>query len=117
MAGSLSGVILRADRGGDVNIWVFRGKTLRFDILVGGDGDPMDLTGYQAVLVAKTNGGGAMLTIIGSVEGELGKITFEASPEYTKNVSYGTYEVEIRSPGGDIHRIMSGRISYHEDLT
>jgi hypothetical protein len=46
MSGTISGVEF-TQSGDDVNLSVFRGKTLRFSVIWGG-ATPIDISGYQA---------------------------------------------------------------------
>jgi len=120
MSGTTSGVSLN-QAGEDINIYVFRGKTMNFHIIWGGS-SPIDITGYQATLLARSLDGTLMLDLSTSnggivIDGVNGKLSFSASPTITDQVKKGgRYEVEMTTVGGDIYRVISGAISPVEEV-
>ena len=115
MSGTTSGVAF-TQSGDDTNMRIFRGKTLKFDIIWGGS-TPIDITGYQAFMQARSRDGVLMLDLTTSngsivIDGANGKLIFSASPTMTDQVKKaGRYEVEMTTPGGDVYRVISGGIS------
>lgn len=107
--------------GGDVDMEIFRGKTLRFDIIWGGDA-PIDITGYSVRLQARDHKGRLMLDLSTdnggvSIDGPAGRMTFSASNVQTNAVdASGIYEVEMTTTSGDIYRVMSGRVRPVEEV-
>lgn len=115
MSGTTSGIEF-TQSGGDVNVQIYRGKTLNFDIIWGGD-TPIDITGYQATLQAKSLDGSVLLNLDTAsggilIDGPSGKLSFNAGPVLTSMVSKpGRYELEMTAQGGDVYRVISGSIS------
>ena len=115
MSGTTSGVAFTRS-GDDVNLQIFRGKSLDFCIIWGGS-TPIDITGYQAHFQARdlnsnillnldTNNGGI------AVNGVAGEMRVKAAPSITGLVSKpGRYELELTNQSGDIYRVISGSIA------
>lgn len=115
MSGTTSGVTFEQS-GDDVHLSIFRGKTLSFDVIWGGSA-PIDITGYQAALQARSANGGLMLDLSTAnggivIDGPNGKLSFLAAPAITDQVTKpGRYEVEMTTPGGNVYRVISGGIA------
>ncbi len=120
MSGTTSGVAF-TQSGGDVNMHIFRGKTLHFEIIWGGS-TPIDITGYEAVLQARNIRGDLMLDLSTSnggiaIDGPNGRLTLSASPTLTNQVTMaGAYELEMTTAGGAVYRVISGGISPIEEV-
>jgi hypothetical protein len=120
MSGTTSGVEFRQS-GDDINMHIFRGKTLSFEIIWGGS-SPIDISGYQAVLQARSLDGALMLDLSTAnngiaIDGPSGKLSFTASPAITNQVNkVGHYELEMITPADDIYRVISGDISPVEEI-
>jgi len=120
MSGTTSGVLFRKS-GSDTHMTVFRGKSLNFEVIWGGTA-PIDITGYTAKLQARDAAGQLMLelsTANGRVAngGGNGRFTFTAPPSVTQGVNApGTYELELTSPGGEVYRVISGNVSFEEEV-
>jgi|GEM_PF-1295348 len=120
MSGTTSGVVF-TQSGEDTDMRVFRGKTLGFNIIWGG-ASPIDITGYQASLQARSQNGTILLdlsTANGGItlDGPNGKLSLLASPALTNQVAKpGWYEVELTTPSGDVYRVISGKISPIEEF-
>ena len=121
MSGTTSGVAF-TNTGDDVNMQIFRGKSLRFDIIWGG-ATPIDITGYQAALQARNLAGSLMLDLTTAnggivIDGPNGKLSFSAGPEITNQVTNaGRYELEMTTAAGDVYRVISGSISPVEEVS
>lgn len=115
MSGTTSGIAF-TQSGNDINMQIFRGKTLNFNIVWGGT-TPIDITGYQASLQARGRDGELLLDLDTgnggiTIDGPNGKLTFTASPTATSMVSKpGSYELELTNQSGDVYRVISGNIS------
>jgi hypothetical protein len=115
MSGTTSGVTF-TQAGEDTNMHVFRGKTLKFDVIWGGT-TPIDISGYTAALQARSLDGQLMLDLSTAngaitIDGPNGTLSFAAPPATTSLVSRpGRYELEMTTAGGDVYRVISGGIS------
>jgi len=115
MSGTISGVTFSQD-GEDTHMRIFRGKSLDFDIIWGGD-SPIDITGCEAVLQARSFDGVLMLDLSTgnggiTIDGPSGRLHVTAGPEVTAQVNQaGRYEVELTLSDGKICRVISGNIS------
>ncbi|WP_018700258.1 hypothetical protein [Amorphus coralli] len=120
MSGTTSGVAFSAS-GEDVTMQVFRGKTLSFEIIWGGD-SPVDLTGASAVLQARDREGALLLDLSTgnggiAIDGPAGRLVFSAPPSDTASVSSpGVYEVELTTAAGAVHRVISGLLVPVEEV-
>ena len=100
---------------------VFRGKSLSFEVIWGG-ATPIDITGHTASLQARNSAGGLMMelsTANGRVNngGANGRLTFSAPPSVTAAVNApGTYELELTTPSGAVYRVISGRVTFEEEV-
>ncbi len=121
MSGTTSGVNI-TQSGEDVNLQIYRGKTLNFNIIWGG-ATPIDITGFQASLQAKSLDGDTLLDLdIANggiiIDGANGKLSFTASPVLTNQVTKpGRYELEMTNLSGDVYRVISGSIAPIEEIT
>lgn len=112
MSGTTSGVEF-SQTGEDTHMRIFRGKTLRFEVIWGG-ATPINVTGYQASLQIRDAKGGLVLelsTANGKIAagGTDGRFVVTGSPEETRAVTaVGRWELELISPAGDVYRALSG---------
>lgn len=119
MSGTTSGVIF-TKVGEDVHMRLFRGKTLRFEIVWGGE-TPIDITGCQAVLQARSLDGTLMLDLSSDnggivIDGPAGLLRFAADPVQTDLVrKVGRYELELTTLAGDVYRVISGAVTPIEE--
>ena len=115
MSGTTSGVNI-TQSGEDINLQIFRGKTLNFNIIWGGS-TPIDITGFQACLQAESLDGDVLLDLDTAnggitIDGANGKLSFKASPVLTDQVKKpGRYELEMTNLSGDVFRVISGSIA------
>lgn len=120
MSGTVSGVQFSI-RGDDVDMRVFRGKSIAF-IVTWGDVSPIDVTGCTALLQARDPSGALMMelsTASGHVTmgGVDGNIVFSAPPAISRGCTRpGTYELELVTPGGATYRVMSGQVTIDEEV-
>lgn len=120
MSGTTSGVLFTAS-GADTDMIVYRGKSLSFEVIWGGS-TPIDITGYTASLHARNSAGQLMMelsTANGRIAngGANGKLTFSAPPSVTQAVvSPGHYELEVTTPAGAVHRVISGKVTFEEEV-
>lgn len=120
MSGTTSGVNI-TQSGEDINLQIYRGKTLNFNIIWGGS-TPIDISGFQASLQAQSLDGDLLLdldTVNGGIiiDGANGKLSFKASPILTNQVNKpGRYELEMTNLNGDIYRVISGSIAPIEEI-
>lgn len=120
MSGTTSGVKF-AQSGADIHMTIYRGKSLRFELIWGG-ANPIDITGHVAALQARNAAGELMLdlsTANGRIAngGASGKLTFTATPEATRAVDApGSYEIELQTPSGDVYRVISGNVSIVDEV-
>ena len=100
---------------------IYRGKSLRFFIIWGGS-NPIDISGHEAALQARSLDGNLMLDLSTanggiSIDGPNGRLEFQASPDVTRAVgATGHYEIEMTTPSGEVYRVMSGTISPVEEV-
>ena len=115
MSGTSSGVAI-SKSGDDINLQIYRGKTLNFNLIWGGS-TPIDITGYEASMQARSVDGDIMMDMSTSnggitINGPAGKLSFIANSTLTSQVTKtGRYEVEMTNTYGDIYRVISGSIS------
>ena len=120
MSGTTSGVSI-SQSGEDINLQIYRGKTLNFNIIWGGS-TPIDITGFQASLQAQSLDGDVLLDLNTTnsgitIDGSNGKLSFKASSVLTNQVTKpGRYELEMTNLSGDIYRVISGSISPIEEI-
>ena len=120
MSGTTSGVNI-SQSGEDINLQIYRGKSLNFNIIWGGSA-PIDITGFSAKLQAQSHDGGTMLdlnTVNGGIiiDGANGKLSLKASPTLTDQVTKpGRYELEMTNVAGDVFRVISGTVAPIEDI-
>jgi hypothetical protein len=113
VAGSLSGVIFKK-RGADLDMTVFKGKTLSFDLVLSIGGKVEDMAGWKVWLLAFSNGGAKTLDL-STENGKAtilpeGRVRFSATPEETDFACYGTWRVDVETAEGDSHKLVSGRV-------
>lgn len=119
MSGTTSGVEF-SQTGEDTHMRIFRGKTLRFEVIWGG-ATPIDVTGYQASLQIRDTKGGLLLELSTSngkivAGGVDGKFTFAGTAEDSRAVaSVSRWELELTTPDGEIHRALSGIVTPVEE--
>jgi len=120
MSGTTSGVLF-AKSGQDTHMTIFRGKSLRFEIIWGGAA-PIDITGYSAALQVR-GAGGELLMELSTANGRVsnggtdGKLTFTAPPQATRAVTGpGAYELELTSASGEVYRVISGLVSIEDEV-
>lgn len=120
MSGTTSGVAFTAN-GSETDMLIYRGKSLAFDVVWGGDA-PIDITGHSAVLQVRDFQQRLLLELStangGAVNGGLdGKLTFSAQPAATRGVTApGRYEIEMTTPAGLVYRVVSGAVSISEEV-
>lgn len=120
MSGTTSGVKF-AQSGPDTHLTIYRGKSLRFEVIWGGS-SPIDITGHSAALQVRDAADRLMLDLStangGIVNGGAnGKLTFAAGPEATRAVDApGSYELELQTPSGDVYRVISGNVSIVDEV-
>ena len=120
MTGTTSGVLFET-AGEDVNMRVFRGKSISFDVIWGGS-SPINVTGYQASLQIRDLDGNLMLemsTANGKVTvgGTDGKLTFTGTTTDSNSVTKpGRWELELTTPTGDVYRAVSGAVSVEPEV-
>ncbi len=120
MSGTTSGVAI-SQSGEDINLQIYRGKTLNFNIIWGGS-TPLDITGFQASLQAHSLDGDVLLDLDTAnggitIDGANGTLSFKASPGLTDQVTKpGRYELEMTNLSGDVYRVVSGSISPIEEI-
>lgn len=120
MSGTTSGVLFTMS-GNDTNMTVFRGKSLAFEVVWGGD-TPIDITGWTACLQARDAAGRLMMDL-SSANGRVangganGKLSFTAPPEVTRGITApGYYEMELTTPTGRVFRVISGKVAFEEEI-
>ena len=120
MSGTTSGVNI-TQSGEDINLQIYRGKTLNFNIIWGGS-TPIDITGFQASLQAQALDGDVLLVLdTGNggiiIDGASGKLSFKANSVLTEQVNKpGRYELEMTNLSGDVYRVISGSIAPIEEI-
>lgn len=120
MSGTTSGVNITQSND-DINLQIYRGKTLNFSVIWGGE-TPIDITGFDAALMAVSHEGDVILDLTvangGIVIGDAnGQITIKASAELTANFTkIGKYELELTNVSGDVFRVISGTIAPIEEF-
>ncbi len=120
MSGTTSGIAF-AQSGADTHMTVYRGKSLRFEVIWGGS-SPIDITGHSAKLQVRDAAGHLMLelsTANGGIAngGGDGKLTFTATPEATRAVDApGSYELELQTVSGEVYRVISGNVSIVDEV-
>lgn len=120
MSATTSGVVFTPS-GDDTHMRLYRGKTLRFEIIWGGE-TPINITGYSAALQARSHNNSLLLDLSTEnggmiIDGPNGKITVLASASITRDVHLaGRYEIELTSANDEVFRIMSGRLSIIEEI-
>ncbi len=119
MSGTTSGVLFTPN-GAMTDLTIYRGKSLRFEVIWGGSA-PIDITGYAATFQVRNYSGRLMLELStangrATNGGSDGRLTFTAPPETTAGVdSAGTYELELTTTMGDVYRVLSGRVTIEEE--
>jgi hypothetical protein len=113
MSGTTSGVAFSSS-GGDVNMLIFQGKTLNFNVVFGGE-SPVDITGWTVTLQARDKRGVVILELSTGAAGGVtlgganGTMMFAMAAADTAEIrSSGVYEIEATTAGGDVYRVMSG---------
>lgn len=120
MSGTTSGVAFHSS-GDDINMQIFRGKTLAFEVVWGGSA-PIDITGSSAVLQARDRHGALMLDLSTAnggiaVDGPNGRLSVSGSPEITAAVSTsGVFELEMTTDAGAVYRVISGQVVPVEEV-
>jgi hypothetical protein len=120
MSGTTSGVAFLPS-GDDIHMHVFRGKTLAFDIIWGG-AEPIDITGFAAVLQARDRRGALMLDLSTAnggiaVDGPNGRLSISGGPAVTDAVTAsGVYEIEMTTDTGQVYRVISGLVVPVEEV-
>ena len=115
MSGTTSGIEF-SSLGEDTHMHIFRGKTISFEVIWGGD-SPIDVTGYEALLQIRDLKGVLMLEMSSingkiSVGGADGKFIITGSDVDSRAIrSVGHWELELTSPGGEVFRAMSGSVT------
>ncbi|WP_453960819.1 hypothetical protein [Amorphus suaedae] len=107
--------------GDDITMHVFRGKTLAFEIIWGG-AQPIDITGFTAVLQARDRHGALMLDLTTdnggiAVDGPNGRLFVSGTPAVTSAVTApGVYELEMTTGTDEIYRVISGLVVPIEEV-
>lgn len=120
MSGTTSGVEF-SQSGDDTHMRIYRGKTLRFEVIWGGD-TPIDVSDYAAALQIRSLKGDLILemsTANGRIVagGADGKFTFSASDTDTRSIDeVGNWELTLTAPGGDVYRALSGTVTPVEEI-
>lgn len=124
MAGTTSGVSI-SKNGDDVDIIIYQGKTVNFEIIWGGSA-PIDVTGFSAKLQARqAASSSAILAEFSnansriSVGGADGKFTISMSATDSANLKpcVGIYDFEITDVGGNVYLVMSGKFQISAEVT
>lgn len=124
MAGTTSGVSI-SKNGADVDIILYQGKTINFEVIWGGD-TPINVTGFSARMHARqaatatttlaefSNSNGRI-----SVGGANGKFTISmsAADSAALKPAVGIYDFEIVDGSGNVHLVMSGKFQIEAEVT
>jgi hypothetical protein len=125
VAGSMSGVNLkRRVENDDLDMTIFPGTTLSFDLVLYNGGQAEDLTGWSIALTATANNGTTVLDLstgngkatvlpIGGGRADAlvnGRVRFEEAAEVTAKARNGTWKVMAVTPDGKVSQIVSGRV-------
>jgi len=120
MSGTTSGVEF-SQTGDDTHMRIYRGKTLRFEVVWGGN-NPIDVSGYAAALQIR-NLRGDLIFEMSTANGRIaagdadGKFMFSATHADTQSIAeVGKWELELTAPGGDVYRALSGTITPVEEI-
>lgn len=120
MSGTTSGVAFHSS-GDDINMQIFRGKTLAFEVVWGGSA-PIDITGSSAVLQARDRHGALMLDLSTAnggivIYGPQGRLSISADTAATSGVTTpGVYELELTTAAGAVYRVISGLVAPIEEV-
>jgi hypothetical protein len=123
MAGSMSGVKLNR-RDDDIDMTIFPGTSLSFDLVLYNRGVAEDLTGWNIALTAVANNGAVVLDLstpngkatilpIGGSSADAlvnGRVRFEETAAVTARAQNGTWKVMATTPDGRVSQIVSGRV-------
>lgn len=124
MAGTTSGISI-SKNGDNVDIVLYQGKTVNFEVIWGGDA-PINVTGFSAKLhVRESAVSSAVLTEFSNtnsriaVGGANGKFTFSmpAATSAALPVFVGVYDFEITNPSGSVFLVMSGNFKVEAEVT
>jgi len=124
MAGTTSGVKI-TQKDGDVNIILYQGKTVNFEVIWGG-ATPINVTGFSAKLQARLVAATVtpMVTFESpssgiTVGGVNGKFTISMSAANTALLvpASGIYDLEITDGSGNVNLVMSGKFKIEAEVT
>lgn len=123
MVSSVAGVTL-TKRGNDVDLLIYQGKTLRFDLIWGGS-DPIDVTDWDARMqlrpeIAASNTIASLTTESGlTVGGVDGKISVAMSADDTAALPVGSgyWDMELIDTDGNVYLAESGRFTVAGEVT
>lgn len=124
MAGTTSGISI-SKNGDDVDIVLYQGKTVSFEIIWGGSA-PINVSGFSAKMQARESA--AATTALAefstsngriSVGGANGKFTISmtAADSAALKAFVGIYDFEITNPSGNVYQVMSGKFKVEPEVT
>lgn len=124
MAGTTSGVSI-SKNGGDIDIVLYQGKTINFEIIWGG-GAPIDVSGFAAKMQAResTSSSSALAEFsdansrisVGGADGKF-TISMSATDSAALKPCVGVYDFEITDTAGNVHLVMSGKFQISPEVT
>ena len=100
---------------------IYRGKTLRFEVVWGGN-TPIDVSGYEAALQIRDLKGQLLLEVSAAnsriaAGGADGTFTVSGSPADTRLISsVGNRELELAAPNGDVYGALYGPVTSIEEV-
>lgn len=124
MAGTTSGINITKN-GDDVDIVLYQGKTVNFEIIWGGN-SPIDVTGFSAKMQARESASATTALVefstsngriaVGSTNGKF-TISMSAAESAALKAFVGIYDFEITNPSGNVYQIMSGKFKVEPEVT
>lgn len=124
MAGTTSGVSI-AKNGGDIDIVLYQGKTINFEVIWGGS-TPIDVTGFSAQMQARVSAAATELLAdfssdnsrisVGGADGKF-TISMSATDSAALKACVGVYDFEITDVAGNVHLVMSGKFKISPEVT
>ncbi len=124
MAGTTSGVQI-SKNGDDVDIVLYQGKTINFEIIWGGS-SPINVTGFTAKMQARESASATTIAAefstsngriaVGTTNGKF-TISMTAADSAALKAFVGIYDFEITNPSGNVYQVMSGKFKIEPEVT
>jgi hypothetical protein len=107
------------------NITIYQGSTFRLEVgWEDSDGEAIDMTGYEGRAQVRSSARSSAISLEFTVEVDPEAdlpISVTATDEETADLSLpasqGAWDLEVESAGGDVHRLLYGKVTLVPEVT